>query len=173
MRRRSSHAVARWGLASALAALLGAPAGATPTQERREVGKISLIVPIEAVVTEQPADDETVQIVGVTMGDEDLVITIYTGERAPTQNKALAVHAEELERKVSEASTIETFEFKQRMLGRARPGRAVRFTASKREFTGRVVAAAQNHRTVVASWVSSLEFEQTRSPNVVASIELH
>ncbi|MGM0575662.1 MAG: hypothetical protein ACQEXJ_08030 [Myxococcota bacterium] len=163
-------------MSAALAVLVAAILSSPPTAEAEEHTVAGLVfeAPGDAEVVDKEEGPQHVRVVQVTHGEEVLVLAAYGGDDPPPIRRARTIHTEEVERMATrEADRIETGSFRQRILGRRRSGREVRWTRDGgEEVLARVVAGRGKGHTVVATWMHPPDLEAPMSPGLVESLRL-
>lgn len=167
--RRRSRPSRLLGLPLVLA-LMAVPPAATAAPHA--VAGLTFEAPDGAEVTEQEDLPEGVAVVAITYAEEVLLLTTYRGKGAPQANKALATHAELLERGVSEDAPVKSKVVWRRMLGKNREGRRIRYSEGEAWRVAVVLAARVKGVTLVASWAHPDGDLDPTSPVVVKSVEL-
>jgi hypothetical protein len=154
----------------ALAAVAGAPAVAAEPR-RQTAGGVSFEVPDGAVVSALRGLPDSVSGVSVSVDLEVLILTVYEGKGAPSEDDARSVHTEEVERQAADGDKkFETGSFRLPVLGRARSGREVRYKAAGIREIARVVAIGMEGRTVVAAWTIRADGGSAASPAIIQSL---
>ncbi|MEZ4269006.1 MAG: hypothetical protein R3F39_21825 [Myxococcota bacterium] len=158
--------------ALALCALAWVAAAPEPPPEtpRHTVGGLSFEVPKGAVIEALSGLPDSVSGVAVSVDLEVLMITVYEGKGAPSEEQARSVHTEEIERQAAEADKkFETGSFRLAVLGRSRSGREVRYRRAGIREVARVVAIGLDSRTIVAAWTLRASEGNGASPAIVQS----
>lgn len=135
---------------------------------------LELTIPDEAEATAKRLE-EGVEVIAVTHGDEVLLITIYSGKKAPRAKAALSTHRDEIERKVPDeaAKDLKSRTQRQRMLGRWRPGFEITWHQGEDKHVARVTSARKRGLTIVAAWTRPWKgLTKAFSPAVVKSISV-
>lgn len=154
----SPVAATAWLLAGALSPVApAARADAPATQEERtrdhRMAGLVFEAPAAAEVTERALETGP-QVVALTVGDEVLLLTIYRGETAPSDKKALTVHLDEVERALQGEAQTRTTPLWRRLLGRRSKGWEVAYRRGDVEWVARLLARRRGGLTVVAAWTS-------------------
>lgn len=127
-----------------------------PDHEPTEARRVTLDVGVTLAVPAGFSDDETALaegglVLAVSRDDSALLVTVYTGRRAPSHAAALDVHTEELSRRLGEPSEGPQ-RVRQRFVGRVRGARELAFEHAGTRYAARVVTARHGRRTLVATW---------------------
>jgi hypothetical protein len=159
-----------------VAALAAAPDKApetAPDPSRHTVGGVSFEVPAGAVVEALSGLPDSVSGVAVSVDLEVLMITVYEGKGAPSEEQARSVHTEEVERQAAEADKkFETGSFRLAVLGRSRSAREVRYRRAGIREVARVVAIGLDGRTIAAAWTLRAAEGAGASPAIVQSFAI-
>lgn len=163
---------ALWAM-SVMATLAAAPNTApdtAPASTSHLVGGVRFEVPAGAVVEPLSGLPDSVSGVSVSVDLEVLMITVYEGKGAPSEEQARSVHTEEVERQAAEADKkFETGSFRLAVLGRSRSGREVRYKRAGIGEVARVIAIGLDGRTIVAAWTLRATEGTGASPAIVQS----
>ena len=119
--------------------------------ERHEMAGLAFDAPKGAEVTEQSAKPG-VTVLAITRGDEILLITVYSGQKAPGVLKARAVHIEEVERKFANSGAPKLGKERIKMFKRNRDIWTMSHGPDARRRKVRVLALQRMKLTVVATW---------------------
>ncbi len=161
-----------WVALSVAVALTAAPE-ALPESALHTAGGVRFEVPAGAVVEPLSGLPDSVSGVAVSIDLEVLMITVYEGKGAPSEEQARSVHTEEVERQAAEADKkFETGSFRLAVLGRSRSGREVRYRRAGIREVARVIAIGLDGRTIVAAWTLRASAGNGASPTIVQSFAI-
>ncbi|MCB9728998.1 MAG: hypothetical protein H6744_07295 [Deltaproteobacteria bacterium] len=162
-----------WAACACLALVAAPDARPDAPAPEHSVAGVEFTVPEGAVVENLSGLPDGVSGVAVSVDLEVVMLTVYQGKGAPSEEAARSVHTEEVERQAAESDkAFQTGSFRLPVLGRNRSGREVRYRRGGVREVARVLAVGLEGRTIVAAWTVRADVSAPRSPAIVQSLRV-
>ncbi len=141
--------------------------------------------PPGAEITVEPGLPPGAQVIAATLGDEELLITLYSGPRPPRPAKALRVHARAIEARLGQAgpsvhpkhrdANFSRGDFRIPWLGHTWAGKVIGFERAERPWRTWVIAARARRGkarvTIVAAWTRPQDLARPFSRRLVERLK--